>query len=140
MDSLEINKRLKNEPNFYGVFARDRLPHKTPRPAGLVINTDKSSEPGSHWIAYYIDASGRAEIFDPLADEVPRNEILSFVERNNRDTGLGTVANVIPFQSTTSSRCGPFSIFYLKNRLNNRSLCEIHALLSRSAAVNDAIV
>lgn len=138
MNSLEINKQLRNEPDFFGVYARDRLPRKTPRPSGLVINTDRSTEPGSHWIAYFIDAVGHAEIFDPLASEIPKNEILDFVKRNN--SGLGTAANVVPFQSDTSSKCGQFCVFYLKNRLNGRSLCEIHALLSRSAAVNDAIV
>ena len=41
---------------FDGVIACDRLPTK---PRLLVCNTDKSDEPGEHWIAIYGDDDGR---------------------------------------------------------------------------------
>lgn len=139
MDTTEITRTLAGEPGFCGVFARDRLPKKTKRPAGLVINTDKASEPGTHWVAYYIGADGRAEYFDPLGDPIPDNEILSFVKRNNKAWQL-TVQNLIPYQSTVSSKCGQFCIFFLRHRLNGRSICQISASLSLNPDVNESIV
>ena len=50
--------------HFDGVFACDHLPTK---PRLMVCNTDKSDEPGEHWIAIYVDDDGRyGEYFDPL--------------------------------------------------------------------------
>ena len=140
MNTQQINKALSSEPNFVGCFARDRLPKKTKRPAGLVINTDKASESGSHWVAYFISDDGRSEYFDPLGEPIPSNEILKFVKHNAGNAWMNTVYNNASFQSNYSTKCGQFCIFYLRNRLRGRSICEVHALLSRNKAVNDSIV
>ena len=140
MNTQEIIKVLSSEPNFVGCFARDKLPKKTKRPAGLVINTDKAAESGSHWVAYYISGEGRSEYFDPLGEPVPRNDILKFVKRNSGNAWMNTVYNNTSFQSDDSTKCGQFCIFYLRNRLRGRSTCEVHAMLSRNADVNDTIV
>ena len=139
MNSKEIAEALDGEPGFAGVFARDQLPERTERPAGLVINHDVSSRPGSHWVCYFISEAGESEYFDPLGDHVPENEIMEFIKRNS-DGWRKTVRNNIAFQAEESSRCGDFCIFYLRNRLNGASVCQIHALLSRDRGVNDVIV
>ena len=41
--------------HFRGVFAIDELSHTTCEPGSYVINFDRSDEPGSHWVAVYID-------------------------------------------------------------------------------------
>lgn len=140
MDTNEIIKALKNEPGFVGCFARDRLPRKTKRPAGLVVNSDKSSSRGTHWMAYFIDAGGNSEFFDPLGNSIPNNEILRFVRRNGCEGWPSVTWNSIPFQADTSWKCGAFCIHYLKNRLRGKSLCEIFATLSHNPEVNDAVV
>ena len=139
MNTKEITTALAGEAAFVGVFARDELPVRTQRPAGLVINHDDSSQPGSHWVCYYIGEEGASEYFDPLGDPVPNNEIMRFIKRNS-DGWQKTVRNTIAYQADGSSRCGDFCVFYLRNRLNGVSLCEIHALLSRNPAVNDGVV
>lgn len=136
MDTQQIVNKLCKYPNFIGVFARDKLPVRTKRPAGLVINTDKLASPGTHWVAYYIDENGVAEYFDPLGEAMPKNEISAFVKRNGP---IYRFSN-IPFQALDSSKCGAFCILYLRNRLNGLSMCQVHAMLSQNPNVNDAIV
>ena len=41
--------------HFRGVFAIDELSQTTCEPGSYVINFDRSDEPGSHWVAVYID-------------------------------------------------------------------------------------
>lgn len=48
--ALSTNKYTKNY--FKGVFSLDKIPKFiTRRPATLVVNTDKASQPGTHWLA-----------------------------------------------------------------------------------------
>ena len=57
-DIIELAKYLKI-PNFRGVFMRDTLPAKIQDKECGVVNFNKSSEPGSHWVAYYKDGDKR---------------------------------------------------------------------------------
>jgi hypothetical protein len=62
LSSLDIFYYLKKDAYsrkiFKNVVARDRLPKKIVYPSANVINTDKSNEPGEHWLAVYYDTSG----------------------------------------------------------------------------------
>ncbi|KAK3704916.1 hypothetical protein QZH41_005383, partial [Actinostola sp. cb2023] len=51
-------------PAFLGVFPADRLPTTHRSGTGLIVNTDPSDRPGTHWVAMYWDNEGRAEFFD----------------------------------------------------------------------------
>ena len=53
MDTGEIAYFMSDEHMFRGVFPRDKLPDINRRPCGVIVNLDKSGEPGSHWIAIY---------------------------------------------------------------------------------------
>ena len=41
--------------HFRGVFAIDELTQTSCKPGSYVINLDKRNEPGSHWVAVYVD-------------------------------------------------------------------------------------
>ena len=41
--------------HFRGVFAVDELTQTVCKPGSYVINLDKRNEPGSHWVAVYVD-------------------------------------------------------------------------------------
>lgn len=140
MNTHQIEKAMAGVPGFVGCFARDQLPRKTTRPAGLIVNTDRSTEAGTHWLCYFIDSNGQSEFFDPLGQPIPKNEILQFAKRNGPSGWPSTVVNGFAYQSETSTKCGDFCIYYLTRRLNGSSICEIHATLSSNASVNDSIV
>ena len=49
---FEIQKYYENEPRFNGVFSRDNLPKKI-KDGAYVINLDKYTYIGTHWIALF---------------------------------------------------------------------------------------
>jgi hypothetical protein len=73
MNSLDINQMLLSDPEsreqFRGVYALDELEVELfnsdiDEAQGIhIFNTDRSSEPGEHWIAVYIQGK-RASYFD----------------------------------------------------------------------------
>jgi hypothetical protein len=56
MDTLQIECALRDQPTFMGVFASDQLPKRHSAIRGTVIvSTDIHTEPGTHWLAVYVD-------------------------------------------------------------------------------------
>ena len=52
LTNFEIQKYYQNEPRFNGVYSRDNLPKIKDRV--YVINLDKYSDTGTHWVALYV--------------------------------------------------------------------------------------
>ena len=52
LTNFKIQKYYQNEPRFNGVYSRDNLPDKI-KDGAYVINLDKYSDIGTHWIALY---------------------------------------------------------------------------------------
>ena len=66
MNTFQITRGLEQDPitskNFCGVFPSDTLPQSIERyPCGFVVNTDPSSEPGTHWVAFYFPSESKRE-------------------------------------------------------------------------------
>jgi hypothetical protein len=51
---------------YLGCFPADELPTPKKWPCCLVSNTDMSNEPGTHWVAMFMEAPRRVEFFCPL--------------------------------------------------------------------------
>ncbi len=69
----QLDRIMKKEPDYYGSIMRDEIPMLLPyiskrSRVGFIINLDKSTGPGTHWCAIYIDArpngSNSLEYFD----------------------------------------------------------------------------
>jgi hypothetical protein len=56
-DLIDAAKKLKIK-HFRGVFMKDQLPKKPNNIETGIINLDKSSGEGTHWISYSIDPRG----------------------------------------------------------------------------------
>ena len=70
-DDLDIS-------NFRGVFMRDELP-KFPRLQECgIVNFNTSSEPGSHWVAYY--KNGRNRIYFDSYGQAVLQEISDYLK------------------------------------------------------------
>ena len=52
LTNFEIQKYYQNEPRFNGVYSRDNLPKI--KDGVYVINLDKYSDTGTHWVALYV--------------------------------------------------------------------------------------
>ena len=69
MNTLEIKQALKSNKftkrNFSEVYAADELPKSLDTfPCGFIANTDPSTKPGTHWVAFYFSSHEKGEFFD----------------------------------------------------------------------------
>tara|TARA_B110000444_G_C18837610_1_gene596956 strand:+ start:1765 stop:2775 length:1011 start_codon:yes stop_codon:yes gene_type:complete len=84
---------------------------------GIIFNLDKHHEPGSHWVAMYIDMKKR-EIyyFDSYADNPPK-EIEKLVERIEKEsTGIGKKYRYIKNKRRhqwSNSECGMYCLHFI---------------------------
>lgn len=109
MNTTEIHSCLAQDsrvgPEFLGVFPCDKLPIINALPSAIVANTDRSRQPGQHWIAMYFPVDSEPLYFDsyglPPQQRVFK-EYLGHHKHNNNQ-----------LQSPFSSTCGQYSVFFL---------------------------
>ena len=111
-DIIELAKHLK-VPNFRGVFMRDTLPDKIQDKECGVVNFNKSSEPGSHWVAYYKDGDKRL-YFDSFGQVIPL-EIQKYLksEEEFRENKPVIQRNTDIVQKVNTKICGQLCVYVL---------------------------
>lgn len=136
MNTLEINNYFRNCKKYYGTYPRDMLPKYIPKDSGIIINTDKSSQPGEHWVSIFKTKSGPLVYFDSFGLPPLHKEITDFIEVN---TINGWFYNSINFQSIYSDTCGLYCIYFLTNYFNNGDFENIQNVFCFSPMYNDRI-
>ena len=117
-----LNKDLKLKEYFRGVYASNTLPSFLIRGQthAIVVNLDKSNQPGSHWCAIYILSNGFCIYFDPLGFPPFIPSIITFLENNSTHCQW----NAMNIQSPMSYTCGFYTIFFLRKMIRGMSLGE----------------
>lgn len=138
MDTIQLTKAmLKNKytsKNFRGVFPCDKLPKKkVKRPSLVIANTDDSSKPGAHWVAFFVPEKGSPEYFDSIGNEPSRPEFLKFLKQN----GKNFVYNDKRIQSVFSSTCGNYCAAYLLYRAKKMSIGKFMRHFTENHELND---
>lgn len=110
MDTLTIRKLLKTYRCFKGVFPCDQLPYNEKPPLNIIVNTDPSQLPGSHWIAISINKDGRGHYFDSFGLRPMVQEITAFLEIK---CTKGWSHSSIQIQNITSETCGNYCVLYI---------------------------
>jgi hypothetical protein len=121
-DSLQ-----RQQGNFLGVFASDELPDLIHSfPASLVVNTDPSHKPGTHWIAYYFDPEQILDYFDSegLPPLPSSGNLAQFAKRNASSITFCDK----PLQGMHSAACGYYCIAFLTLRSRGYMLENIVSL------------
>jgi hypothetical protein len=119
MNGAQIQKCLKL-PNFLGVFAADKIPSKVPTFCGFVVNTDPRSQPGTHWMAIYIDGNGNGEYFDSYGLRPFIPEHVLFLKKLKKFR-----YNKTTLQSLISTLCGQNCVLYLDSKFRGYSMNKI---------------
>jgi hypothetical protein len=57
LKNIDIQKLMKDEPNFQCIFAIDTLPNKVI--GNGIINYNKIGDKGSHWVCYFNDSNNK---------------------------------------------------------------------------------
>lgn len=106
---LKENKFTKKY--FRGVFPIDKISNKKILAPGIIIvNTDPSYLPGTHWFVIFIRAQNYpAEIFDSFGRKLRNNYIKRFVKINSNGKIL---YNNKQIQHEFSSMCGYYCCVY----------------------------
>ena len=125
MNALTINKILKSDPvvakSFYGVVPSDHMPRRIAVPCSLVVNTDPSTKPGQHWVAFFIDSNRHGSYFDSFGREPHKEEFKDFLTKNCPTWEYNKCQIQSPFVST----CGQYCIYFLLYKCRGNSLKQI---------------
>ena len=122
MDTMQIKNVMKNnfrtKNYFKGVFPSDKLPKtKMHKPSCIIVNTDPSSKPGTHWVAIYFPKTGNAEYFDSFGMQPKIKSILKFISFNSKKYTF----NRTQLQNVFSIVCGNYCCEYLLHRCMGKS-------------------
>lgn len=136
MNSRELRTVLALIPSkTCGVYPADGIPWRWSRPAAIIANTDDHTQPGTHWVAFYNDASGNGVYFDSygIAPFVPDHV------RSLRRNCPRYRFNTHQLQSTFSDVCGQFCVMFLYYIHSGYSLEQFVSIFSDDYVKNDGI-
>lgn len=139
MDSLSIARFTESYQRrniFKGVFPCDLLPHKFSLPAAFIINLSPHNDPGSHWVAVYIDEKGLAFYFDSFGFGIKNYFISTFLRLHSKKVTF----NKKQLQHISSNKCGKFCCVFVACILKNCSISDFLKNFSLNLFVNDLII
>jgi hypothetical protein len=135
MNTLEIERFIRADSVsrriFQGVFSADTLPDV---PSLLVCNTDKSTKPGLHWIAIYVDNDGRGEYFDSFG-RAPNEHFKHYMDKHCSKWTF----NKRQLQSIVSSFCGYYCCMYCMLRSRRVDMTRVVGMFTNDTGFNDTI-
>ena len=121
LTNFEIQKYYQNEPRFNGVYSRDNLPKI--KGGVFVINLDKYSNIGTHWVALYVRNNDIA-YFDSFGVEHIPEETKAFIGNKNIQK------KIFRIQTYDSIMCGYFCIGFIHFVLAGKTLTNFTNLFS----------
>lgn len=138
MNTLQIDRKLKNENGYLGAYAFDILPRSKRKQFSLVINTASHREEGEHWLCliykdntfYFMDSYGRNFTHFTFSTEF-RTTIARYI--GNRKCRF----NKEMLQGLTSNCCGLYAIFFIKMLNRNKTMRQIASYFTGNTHLND---
>ena len=122
--------------SFQGVYPADKLPRQVVE-GGYIMNTDPHDKPGQHWLACWIEAPSKCEVFDSYG--LP----LKFYKDPSLHHWWNQFANITrsgqSIQSLQSQACGHYCIQYLKAKARGVSFIDFLAQWDRKDLVNNDV-
>lgn len=142
MDTVELTHILTEDnftkPNFIGVFAADHVPTNAFKsPMCFIANTDPSWKPGGHWLAIFVDYDGSIEFFDSYGQDPIKyhHRIYAFLNQYENYK-----FNQKQLQSSLSSTCGQFCLYFLLWRCRGVKFETILKNFDKNLTMNDFLV
>jgi len=118
---------------------------KNKKKIGIVFNTDKSSGPGQHWIAMYIDMLGinleneGIYYFDSYSGSVPQQikDLIGKIKKQGEDLNMDfLVANNNRSIQKNNYACGYYCMHFIENMLMGANFQDYSKTLSDSLMGN----
>lgn len=136
MDTKQLyNALIKNKttkPFFDGIYAKDLLEDIESKPQLIICNTDPSSKPGKHWVAFFFE-NETCEFFDSFGKPIEfyGKEFSDFAKKFS--TKQKCVNKRI--QPPNTKLCGVYCLFFSFFRCKGNSLKKIVKMMSLSKSV-----
>lgn len=134
-DQISAMMKPYKKNGFLGVVSADEVvllikPSVGKSKFSFIMNKDKAAQPGSHWVAVYIDLVDDCaiEYFDSLADEpddIFLHQIKKLIDAHNLDYYLKMKINKIKVQRENGSLCGFHAIKFLLDRYEGKPFKEV---------------
>ena len=121
LTNVDISHMLKYIPHFRGVYTRDILPKRIFKKECGVINTDRISGIGKHWICYYNEPKSEYIEFLDSFGLSPAQEILTYLETSGKDI----IYNSSQLQANDSTKCGYYCVYFIKERNKGKIMYDI---------------
>ena len=123
-DIIKLVQHLKI-PDFRGVFMRDTLPSKPREKECGILNLNKFSQRGSHWVAFYKDG-GKRIYFDSFGQVVP-SELQKYLKTDKEfDENQRVIQrNTDIVQRENETNCGLLCVYVLHNLSQGKDFGEI---------------
>ena len=131
MSEYLIVKRLQRVETFIGSFPSDEIPKCSSFPSFFVLNTDKSTQKGTHWLAIREDEN-LIEVYDSLNLKNYPDSIKSYLSSK-------PIRKIRKIQPNKSFLCGLYSCFFILYR-QSHSFSATLSKFSRKLSVNDEIL
>lgn len=136
MYDYEIDKIMSRyaDKGFLGTIAADQVKNlaskiKKDQKVSFIMNLDKKSQSGSHWVAVYIDPvdSQTVEYYDSFGREPSKEfvrDIKYVIDKLKPPGYLKFKINRIISQKASTSNCGPFSMKFIIDRFRGKPFPE----------------
>ena len=123
-DIIKLVQHLKI-PNFKGPFMRDELPSTPGNRECGIVNFNKSTEPGSHWVCFFKDGDKRI-YFDSFGQKAP-TEIQKYLKTKEEFQNDVPVIqrNTDIVQEPNTEICGQLCIYVLDNLSKGANFQEV---------------
>ena len=111
LTNFEIQKYYQNEPRFYGVYSRDKLPKI--KNGAYAINLNEYSDIGTHWVALYVHNNDET-YFDSFGVKHIPKEIKAFINRPLSSASQNkNITNIFRLQAYDSIMCVVLALYWL---------------------------
>ena len=137
MDSTEIDRLAKRNTItknlFSGVYAWDLLPTPEKLCGFYIVNLDKSTSTGTHWVCLEIWPHRRNIYFDSYGQR-PQNDTLKKI------LGENCVSNLKRVQHSLSTTCAQWCLYFIYRRCLGWPLRTILKPFKRQTKKNETII
>ena len=121
-------------PYFRGVFMRDTLPSMPLVNECGIVNFNKSSEPGSHWVTYH-KINDQRIYFDSFG-QVTLYEVQKYLKKSNEKGKKVIQRNTDVVQLPGTNICGHLCLYILKSLSNGMSFRDaLNSLTTKGSGI-----
>ena len=112
MSNIFINNLLKDNKNFKGCFSKDQI-SLIENNKSIIINSNNSNEPGSHWIALK-RVKNTIFVFDSFGIGYIPMTIFKIYKN------FKIITNIYRIQHISSNLCGMFCVLFILFDIKNK--------------------